>query len=123
LHFQWDPPQGKLIRVITGSARFAEVDIRKNSPLFGKHWTGVLSEENKYVLWVPPGFANGFRALTDKCDVEYKCTSLWNKDGEGGLLWNDPDLNIQWGVEEPLLSDKDSKALTLKEWITKGIPF
>lgn len=119
MHFQWEPPQGKLIRVIAGTAYFAEVDIRKNSPTFGKYYGIELSDLNKKVIWVPPGFANGFVALSDTVDVQYKCTSLWNGKGEGCILWKDPDIGIKWPLGNPILSEKDKKGMTLSEWRNK----
>ncbi|MBI5326106.1 MAG: dTDP-4-dehydrorhamnose 3,5-epimerase [Ignavibacteriae bacterium] len=119
MHFQWEPPQGKLIRVIAGTAFFAEIDIRKNSPTFGK-WFGIeLSDSNKKVMWVPPGFANGFVALSETVDVSYKCTALWNGKGEGCILWKDPEIEIKWPLGNPILSEKDKKGITLTDWQKK----
>jgi dTDP-4-dehydrorhamnose 3,5-epimerase len=120
MHFQWDKPMGKLIRVTLGKAYVVEVDIRPGSPTLGK-WFGVeLSEANKKVLWVPPGFANGFCTISQHCEMQYKCTALWNKDGESNIRWNDPALAIDWlAVENPLLSEKDKNAQTLAEWLEK----
>ncbi len=123
MHFQWDPPQGKLIRVTIGRALVTEVDIRRNSPTFGKFWTGEISAENKQILWVPPGFANGFLVLSDICEMQYKCTSYWNKAGEGSLLWNDPEIGINWNFENPILSEKDANALPLSEWLKTEVPY
>jgi dTDP-4-dehydrorhamnose 3,5-epimerase len=113
LHFQ-NPPfaQGKLIRVIRGSALDVAVDIRKNSPTYGKYSSIVLSEVNKLMYWVPSGFAHGFLTLEDNTILQYKCTALYNKESEGSLLWNDPNLKINWGINHPLLSDKDIVAPT-----------
>jgi dTDP-4-dehydrorhamnose 3,5-epimerase len=119
MHFQWEPPQGKLIRVVAGTAYFAEVDLRKGSPSFGKYFGIELSEYNKKVLWVPPGFANGFVALSETVDVQYKCTTLWNGKGEGCILWNDPDIGIKWPLGNPILSEKDKKGMTISEWQKK----
>lgn len=119
MHFQWDKPQGKLIRVTVGSAIVVELDIRTDSDTLGKAAIFELSAENKNVLWVPPGFANGFLAKSDWVEMQYKCTELWNRDGEGSILWCDPELNINWGIDEPLVSPKDKEALTLKEWLQK----
>ncbi|MGA2296202.1 MAG: dTDP-4-dehydrorhamnose 3,5-epimerase [FCB group bacterium] len=119
MHFQFNPPQGKLIRVTLGKAFVAEVDIRHNSPTLGK-WIGFeLSEENKQILWVPPGFANGFVALSEWVEMQYKCTALWNGAGESNILWNDPEIGIDWHIENPILSEKDRTAQTLKEWLKK----
>ncbi|MFP4370448.1 MAG: dTDP-4-dehydrorhamnose 3,5-epimerase [Candidatus Kapaibacterium sp.] len=119
LHFQWSPPQGKLIRVTAGSAFVVELDIRKNSPFFGRHIFIELSEENNKILWVPPGFANGFCALTDNCQMQYKCTSYWSKEGEAAIRFDDPDTAVNWPFKNPIVSDKDRQALTLKEWAAK----
>jgi dTDP-4-dehydrorhamnose 3,5-epimerase len=119
MHFQWNKPQGKLIRVTLGSAYVVEVDIRKNSPTLGKWFAIELSAENKNILWVPPGFANGFLSISDWVEMQYKCTEIWNPKGESGILWNDPAINIDWQIKGPFLSDKDSKAQTLSQWLNK----
>ena len=108
LHFQ-NPPfaQGKLVRVIKGSVIDVAVDIRKNSSTYGQHYSVKLSEENKTVFWIPPGFAHGFVSLEDGTIFTYKCTEVYNKESEGALVWNDETLNINWGVDHPLVSDKD----------------
>jgi len=108
LHFQ-NPPfaQGKLVRVIKGIVLDVAVDIRKDSPTYGQHFSIKLSEKNKTIFWIPPGFAHGFVTLEDDSIFTYKCTGVYNKESEGALLWSDKDLNIDWGVENPLVSDKD----------------
>ena len=108
LHFQ-NPPyaQGKLVRVIKGSVLDVAVDIRKDSPTYGQHFSIQLSEKNKKIFWIPPGFAHGFVTLEDDTIFTYKCTGVYNKESEGALLWSDKDLNIDWGVENPLVSEKD----------------
>ncbi len=108
LHFQ-NPPfaQGKLVRVIKGSVIDIAVDIRKNSPTYGEHIKVELSEDNKYQFWIPPGFAHGFLSLSDETIFSYKCTNLYNKESEGGIIWNDPNLNIDWGTNHPIVSEKD----------------
>ena len=108
LHFQ-EPPfaQGKLVRVIKGKALDVAVDIRKDSPTYGQHVKVVLSEEEANQFWVPPGFAHGFLTLEDNTIFAYKCTNFYNKESENGLMWNDPDLGIDWGIETAQLSDKD----------------
>jgi len=116
LHFQ-NPPfeQGKLIRVISGSVIDVAVDIRKNSPTYGK-WVAVeLSAENKLMFWLPPGFAHGFATLEDNTTFFYKCTGLYNADSEGSILWNDPDLNIDWKLSDPILSEKDKLCPRFRE--------
>ncbi|MBI3234730.1 MAG: dTDP-4-dehydrorhamnose 3,5-epimerase [Bacteroidetes bacterium] len=117
LHFQ-NPPfaQGKLVRVIKGAVLDVAVDIRKSSPTYGQHYKVELTEDNFKMFWVPPGFAHGFLTLTDNTIFSYKCTNIYNKASEGGLQWNDPDLNIDWGIEQPKLSDKDTKNSSLKEF-------
>ena len=119
MHFQWEKPQGKLLRVVKGACLFVELDIRKNSPNLGKHEKFELNEDNKHILWVPPGFANSFLTLEDNTEVLYKCTAEWNPEAESGIRWNDPELNIDWGVKNPELSEKDRNAQTLNEWLNK----
>lgn len=111
LHFQ-NPPyeQGKLIRVLKGGVLDVVVDIRKNSTTFGKHFAIELTEENKKGLWVPPGFAHGFKTLQDQTLFYYNCTAGYNKESEGSILWNDPALKIDWQIANPILSEKDSQA-------------
>jgi dTDP-4-dehydrorhamnose 3,5-epimerase len=111
LHFQ-NPPyeQGKLVRVLAGSVLDVIVDIRKNSPTYGKHFSYVLCATKKHALWVPPGFAHGFLTLEDQTVFFYKVTNYYNKESEGSIVFNDSDLGIDWGVEDPILSEKDKKA-------------
>ena len=120
LHFQWDPPMSKLMRVIAGSAFLVAVDIRKNSPTLGQ-WFGVeASSENKRQIWAPPGFARGLCVTSDFADICYKCTSLYNPHGESGILFNDPAIGIAWPtVGQYHLSDKDRSASTLAEWLAR----
>jgi dTDP-4-dehydrorhamnose 3,5-epimerase len=107
LHFQHNPHgQGKLVRVMTGKALDVVVDLRKDSPTFGQHEKIVLDADIGNMLYVPIGFAHGFVALEETIFV-YKCTNFWNKDAESGIRWNDPKLGIDWGVENPIVSDKD----------------
>ncbi|HEX5386109.1 MAG TPA: dTDP-4-dehydrorhamnose 3,5-epimerase [Gemmatimonadales bacterium] len=113
LHYQLPHPQGKLVRVARGRVFDVAADIRVGSPTFGR-WVGVeLSDENARMLWVPPGFAHGFCALSDPADVAYKCTELYHPEGERGVRWDDPDLAIEWPVHDPLLSPKDAAYLPL----------
>lgn len=115
LHFQKNKPQGKLVRVVKGEVYDVAVDIRKGSNTFG-HWEGVvLSEENKRQFWIPPNFAHGFLVLSETADFEYKCTDYYDPSDEGVIIWNDKNLDISWPIENPILSDKDSKALALKD--------
>ncbi len=111
LHFQ-NPPyaQGKLVRVITGAVFDVAVDIRKNSKTYGK-WLGLkLSEENKWMMYIPEGFAHGFLTLENNTIFSYKCTGFYKKEAEDSLLWNDPDIGIHWESDEVLLSEKDKSA-------------
>ncbi len=118
LHFQKENPQGKLVRVIEGEVFDVAVDLRKSSPTFGK-WVGVtLSAENKKQFYIPEGFAHGFVVLSETATFVYKCTRFYAPGDEGGLMWNDPEIGIEWPVSEnfqPLLSEKDTKNPTLKE--------
>ena len=116
MHFQKTKPQGKLVRVIKGKAYDVAVDIRKNSPSYGKWESVILSDENKIQFWIPPGFAHGFLALTEIVDFEYKCTDYYDPSDEGSLLWNDPDLNIPWPVNNPKISEKDSNGSFLRDF-------
>ena len=90
------------------------IDIRKNSPTFGKWESIILSDKNKYQFWIPPGFAHGFQVLSESADFEYKCTDFYDPEDEGSILWNDPFLNISWPLKNPTLSQKDSNALFFK---------
>jgi len=118
LHYQIGQPQGKLVRVVTGSIFDVAVDIRHSSPTFGR-WVGVtLSEENHSMLWVPPGFAHGFLVLSNSADVLYRCTDFYAPAQERAILWNDTDLNIAWPLPhaaQPLLSEKDARAVRFRE--------
>lgn len=117
LHFQWDKPLSKLIRVSKGSAKFFELDIRKNSPTFAKFQEFNLNEFDDFLLWVPAGFANGFLALENDTEIQYKCDELWNPNGEAAIIWNDKSLNIPWNHPNPIISNKDAKAFSFKNWI------
>ncbi|AOR64670.1 dTDP-4-dehydrorhamnose 3,5-epimerase [Pectobacterium wasabiae] len=115
LHFQKTNPQGKLVRVVRGEVFDVAVDIRQDSPTYGK-WHGlILSEENKAQFWLPPGLAHGFVVLSDIADFEYKCTDYYDPSDEGCLLWNDPDLGIEWPISHPLLSEKDKLGKLFKD--------
>jgi len=115
LHFQRSKPQGKLVRVVRGEVLDVAVDIRRGSPTFGNVVSETLSEENKRQLWIPPGLAHGFVVLSETADFEYKCTDYYDPSDEGSLIWNDPDLNIDWRVSDPILSAKDAQGLRLAE--------
>ena len=119
LHFQAPPfDQGKLVRVITGAVLDVAVDIRKNSPTYGNYISIELNEENKTMFFIPPGFAHGFLTLKDNTIFSYKCTNLYNKDSEGTVLWNDKDLNINWNINNPILSAKDLIGTPLKDFVS-----
>jgi dTDP-4-dehydrorhamnose 3,5-epimerase len=121
LHFQ-NPPfeQGKLVRVIAGSVLDVVVDIRSKSPTFGKHFSIQLNNTENKMLWIPPGFAHGFLALEDNTVFSYKCTNLYNKESESGIIFNDPLLDINWNIENPEISVKD---LQLKKMLEATILF
>ena len=107
LHYQLKKPQGKLVRVIKGSVQDVIVDIRQKSPTFGKSFSIVLSSKNNLSLWVPPGFAHGFLSLSEGTQFFYKVTDDYSPENERTLLWNDPELNIDWQIDNPILSEKD----------------
>ena len=110
LHFQKPPyDQGKLVSVIKGSVLDVAVDIRKNSPTYGKHFTAILSDKNHHMMYLPSGMAHGFLTLENDTIFSYKCTNYYNKKSEGCILWNDHDLNIDWSTQDVILSEKDKK--------------
>lgn len=116
LHFQWDPPMGKLMRVTRGTAFLVAVDVRPGSPTVGK-WVGIeASAENRRQVWAPASFARGFCALTD-AEVQYLCTGVYNSKAESAIRWDDPDIKIAWPITPTLISEKDRKAQTLREWL------
>lgn len=115
LHYQREFPQGKLARALSGELFDVAVDIRKSSPTFGQ-WVGVvLSGQNKRQLWIPPGFAHGFYVISESAELSYKCTEYYHPEDDHSILWNDPDIGIEWPLidVEPLLSGKDRQASTL----------
>ena len=117
LHFQWEPPMGKLMRVTLGRAFLVAVDIRKGSPTIGK-WVGVeASAENRRSVWAPAGFARGFCALTDPTEIQYKCTGIYNSKAESAIRWNDPMIGIEWPLVDVAVSEKDRNARSLQEWL------
>lgn len=120
LHFQ-NPPfaQGKLVSVLKGAVLDVVVDIRKNSPTYGEHFAIELSEKNKIQFFLPPGFAHGFKTLEDDTIFSYKCTQVYNKASEGSIKWDDKDLNIDWQVENPIISEKDQHAPSFKNLQSK----
>ena len=119
LHFQAPPfAQGKLIRVVRGSIFDIAVDIRKNSPTYGKWHSVMLSADNKHQFWIPEGFAHGFLSLEDNTVINYKCTSNYNASAERTLLWNDPELNIQWPEMPLIVSVKDEAGETFRNFVS-----
>ena len=118
LHFQWDPPMGKLMRVTRGKAFLVAVDIRKGSPTLGKWFGAEVSAEDGRQIWAPAGFARGFCTLSDFAEIQYKCTGIYNSKAESGIRWDDPDIGIDWPIANVQLSDKDREAQTLKQWLS-----
>lgn len=119
LHFQWDPPMGKLMRVSLGAAFLVAVDIRKGSPTLGK-WVGIeASADNRRQVWAPAGFARGFCVLSEVAEIQYKCTGLYNNQAESGIRWDDPQIGIDWPIRQPSLSEKDRKAQSLEQWLSR----
>ena len=128
LHFQTQHVQGKLVRVTAGSVLDVAVDLRKDSPTFGKHYLVELTADNKKMFYIPPGFAHGFLTLEDNTEFQYKCTDYYAPEFDSGVLWNDSDIGIEWSfekyglsVEAILLSDKDKKQQTLQEFVKSGV--
>lgn len=116
LHYQvGEFAQGKLCQVIEGEVLDVAVDIRFGSPTFGKHFSQILNSEKKLQLWIPAGFAHGFSVLSEEAIFSYKCTNFYSKDHERSILYNDPDLKIDWIVSEPIVSEKDLKAANFKD--------
>jgi dTDP-4-dehydrorhamnose 3,5-epimerase len=119
LHLQSPPfAQGKLVRVVCGSVLDVAVDIRKSSPSYGKHVAVKLDGENNTYFWIPEGFAHGFIALEDNTVFQYKVTNYYDKDSEMSIRWNDPVLNISWGIEHPIVSEKDQQSSLFKDFIS-----
>lgn len=117
LHFQAPPfDQGKLVQVIKGSVMDVVVDIRRSSPSYGKSFQIVLNTSDRNQLWIPPGFAHGFVSLEDNTIFFYKCTNIYSKNHEGCILWKDPNLAIDWGVENPIISPKDTEGILFNEF-------
>lgn len=119
LHFQWEPPMGKLMRVSRGTAFLVAVDLRKSSPTLGKHVGIELNDKDRKLLWAPAHFARGFAVLSDFAEIEYLTTGTYNGANESGILWNDPALGIDWPVKDPILSAKDTQAQTLAAWLAR----
>lgn len=122
LHYQLPPAsQVKLVMVACGEILDVAVDMRENSPTFGQHFSTILSAENRHMLYVPTGFAHGFAVLSDEATVYYKCNDYYNKALERGVRWNDPELNIDWNISNPILSDKDKELPLLSEMEEKDL--
>lgn len=119
LHFQWEPPMGKLMRVTLGEAYLVAIDLRKGSPTLGQHVAVIASAENRKMVYAPASFARGFCVLSEHAEIQYLCTGIYNGQTESGILWNDPALGIQWPVTKPILSAKDEKAQTLAQWLAR----
>lgn len=116
LHYQvGEFAQGKLCQVLQGKVLDVAVDIRFGSPTFGKHYAVELSEENHFIVWIPPGFAHGFSVLSEEAIFSYKCTKLYSKEHERSIIYNDDDINIDWRVDHPIVSEKDLNAKKFKE--------
>ena len=120
LHFQWDPPMGKLMRVVQGEAFLVAVDIRHDSPTLGKWVALTLRADEKRQIWAPAGFARGLCALQDGTRIQYLCTGVYSGAAEGGIKWNDPELAIKWPTANPLVSERDRVAPTLREWLARA---
>ncbi|CAN5306598.1 dTDP-4-dehydrorhamnose 3,5-epimerase [soil metagenome] len=119
LHFQWEPPMGKLMRVTFGTAYLVAVDIRKGSPTLGRWFGAEVSAASKRQIWAPAGFARGFCVLSEYAEIQYLCTGTYNKDFESGVLWSDPAIGVDWPVSDPILSEKDTSAQTLAKWLSR----
>ena len=120
LHFQKTKPQGKLVTVTQGEVFDVAIDLRPDSSTFGQYEAIMLTGENKIQFYIPPGFAHGFCVLSDSADFQYKCTDFYDPSDEGGLIWNDTSVNIDWPIKNPILSEKD-KVLPSLDQITKNI--
>ena len=120
LHFQITKPQGKLVSCPKGAVYDVVVDIDPESTTYGQYVGVELTEESHKQLWVPPGYAHGFCALSETADFQYKCTDYYDPSDEGGVIWNDPDLTIEWPIQQPALSEKDQKLPTLAQIRTNG---
>jgi dTDP-4-dehydrorhamnose 3,5-epimerase len=122
LHYQWPKPQGKYVSVIEGEVWDVAVDIRRGSPTFGRWTAVVLSAENNRHFWVPPGFAHGFVALSERAVFTYLCTETYDREADAGIRWNDAELAIDWPVSSPALSEKDAKAPFLVDVAPERLP-
>lgn len=117
LHFQYEPPMGKLMRVTYGQAFLVAVDLRKGSPTFGKWWGTELSAENKKQMWAPASFARGFCVLSDWAEIQYKVTNFYNKSTDVAIRFDDPEIGIEWPISDPQISDRDRSAMSLAQWL------
>ncbi len=117
LHFQWDPPMGKMMYVVRGKAFLVAVDIRKNSPTLGRYFGTTISSDEPKLVWAPAGFARGFCALSDEVDLLYKCSASYNPKCESAIRWDDPEIGIHWPVNTPEMSDRDTAAGSLRDWL------
>ena len=115
MHFQKNYPQGKIVSASRGEILDVVVDLRKDSPTYGTWESFRLSEKNKLQVWIPPGFAHGFLVMSDLADIDYKCTEYYHPEDELCLMWNDPEVAIDWTINDPILTEKDKKGLFLKD--------
>jgi len=122
LHFQYPQSQDKLVQVLSGEVVDVAVDIRKDSPTFGKWISEILSDVNHRQMYIPSGFAHGYCVTSETAVFSYKCTDFYNPGSEGGIIWNDPDINIDWPMEEPILSSKDIDYPRLKDIRPEKLP-
>jgi len=122
LHHQTEQTQGKLVYVITGTVFDVAVDIRKNSPTFGQWTSVILDDKDHRQIYVPPGFAHGFCVLSDYADFIYKCTDYYHPQSELTIKWDDPDINIEWPIDNPILSTKDEQGICLKDIPNNQLP-
>jgi dTDP-4-dehydrorhamnose 3,5-epimerase len=117
LHFQYEPPMGKLMRVTYGQAFLVAVDLRKGSPTFGRWWGTELSAENKKQMWAPASFARGFCVLSDWAEIQYKVTNFYNKSTDVAIRFDDPEIGVEWPISDPQISDRDRSAMSLAQWL------
>jgi len=115
MHFQRNYPQGKIVKASRGEILDVIVDLRKDSPTYGTWESFKLSEQNKLQVWIPPGLAHGFLVMSDSADFEYKCTEYYHPEDQNCLMWNDPEVAIDWPINDPILSEKDQRGLSLKD--------
>ena len=115
MHFQRNYPQGKIVKASRGEILDVIVDLRKDSPTYGTWESFKLAEQNKLQVWIPPGLAHGFLVMSDSADFEYKCTEYYHPEDEHCLMWNDPEVAIDWPINDPILSENDKRGLSLKD--------